>query len=227
MRKIFLAVVLSLCIASFAFADVNPSPRWLYSLTAVQDATQVIIIAGCPDNQGRGASFTMHEKDGDNWHEVISCHAFIGKNGWGKRFEGDGKTPCGEFRFTKAFGINRAPSGCQMDYTKVDEADYWNGDSDSLLYNKFVSTNDYTDFEISKSEHIIDYNMAYRYALNISWNPLGKPNRGSAIFLHCYTTKKFTGGCVAIPESVMVEVLRRVEDDCVIIMDKAENIQYY
>ena len=228
MRKILFAALLVICLVSCAFAENNdPAVRWLYSFTATQDATQAVVISGCQESEGRGASFAFYERDSEGWHEILKSHAFIGKNGWTERKkEGDGKTPCGVYTFTKAFGINRDP-GCPMGYTRIEEAHYWDGDSDSLLYNQFVSSEEYTDFDKAKSEHLIDYNMAYKYALAISYNPLGKPERGSAIFLHCYTTRKFTGGCVSIPESVLFELMKRVEEGCVVIMDEEPNITKY
>ena len=69
--------------------------------------------------------------------------------------------------------------------------------------------------------------MAYKYCLNISWNIDGIPGKGSAIFLHCYTKNKFTGGCVSLPEKIMRKVVQLVHPGCVIIMDKSENIRSY
>ncbi|MBQ6775792.1 MAG: hypothetical protein IJP53_04970, partial [Synergistaceae bacterium] len=69
--------------------------------------------------------------------------------------------------------------------------------------------------------------MAYRYCLNISYNEDGVPGYGSAIFLHCYTKNNFTGGCVSIPREEMAEVLKRVKDGCVVVMDESKNIGKY
>lgn len=231
MRKVLLAALLVICLVSVSFAEENiysySYERWLHSFAATQDATQAVIIAGCPDSQGRGATFGYYEKDSEGWHEILKAHAFIGKNGWsGKKREGDGKTPSGVFTFTKAFGINRDP-GCPMGYTRIDETHYWNGDSNSLLYNQFVSTEEYDNFNTKKSKHLADFNMAYKYALAISHNQFGKPQGGSATFLHCYTKNKFTSGCVAIPESVLIELMKRVEEGCVVIMGEASDIVSY
>ena len=228
MRKILLAALLVVSLVSVACADSYPLTRWLHSFTSTQDATQAVVISGCPDSQGRGASFAFYEKDAEGWHEVLKSHAFIGKNGWTDRKRaGDGKTPTGVYTFTKAFGINRDP-GCHIDYTKLEEVHYWNKDSASVLYNQFVSTEDYTDFDKAEGHHLIDFDMAYKYALAISYNPLGKPEAGSAIFLHCYTTRKFTGnGSIAIPEKVLFELMKHVEEGCVVIMDEEPNITIY
>ena len=217
--KIFLLCSLILVLASLAFAETLAD-----SVNAAEDAEQLVIVSG---TKGSNADFYFYEKNPDGeWEEIISCPAYIGKKGWGKTREGDLKTPRGVFHFTMAFGINDDP-GCEIDYTKVDETHYWVGDSDSEKYNQFVSTRDYKNFNKKDSEHIIDYKLAYKYCLNISYNEDGTPGKGSAIFLHCYTKNKFTGGCVAIPEGKMIEVLRHVKDGCVIVMDESRNIKNY
>jgi len=219
--KKFLSLILILILisASCSYAEVRPE-----NLKAAEDAEQIIIVAG---TKGSNADFYFYEKDSDgDWQKIISCPAYIGKKGWGKIREGDAKTPCGVYHFTMAFGINPDP-GCSIGYTQVDESHYWNGDSNSDRYNQFVSTRDYKNFNKKESEHIIDYDLGYKYCLNISWNEDGTPGKGSAIFLHCYTKNKFTGGCVAIPEEKMREVLMNVKDGCVIVMDKAKNIKKY
>ncbi len=217
-------VMLILVIGSPAFAKSEHSPAWVANLNAAQNAQQLAIVSG---TNGSNARFSFHEKDSSGvWHEVIHSPAYIGKNGWGKTREGDVKTPTGVYTFTKAFGILENP-GCPMGYTQVDDSHYWVGDSNSDKYNQFVSTRDYDDFDRKDSEHIVDYNPGYQYCLNISWNADGTPKKGSAIFLHCYTKRKFTGGCVAIPEEIMREVVMRVKHGCVVVMDTAKNIRRY
>ncbi len=217
-------MMLFLVMVSPAFAKGDHSPAWIAALNAAQDAQQLVIVSG---THGTNARFSMHEKDSSGiWHEVIHAPAYIGKNGWGKTREGDAKTPTGVYTFTKAFGIKSDP-GCPMEYTQVDDSHYWVGDSNSDKYNQFVSIRDYDDFDKKESEHIIDYDLAYKYCLNISYNVDGTPQKGSAIFLHCYTKNKFTGGCVAIPEDIMREVVMRVRPECVVVMDTAKNIRRY
>ena len=216
MWKVLMIVMLMI---SPAFAQVNPA-----EISAAQDAEQLVIVAG---SKGSDAMFSFFEKDdAGNWKEAISCPAYIGKNGWGKTREGDMKTPAGVFTFTMAFGINADP-GSPMGYTQVDDTHYWVGDSNSDRYNQFVSTRDYDAFDKKESERIADYSQAYKYCLNISWNEDGTPKKGSAIFLHCYTKNKFTGGCVAVPEAVMREMVQRVKPGCVVVMDKSANIGKY
>ena len=217
-----LIAVCAILFASPLFAE--ESPQWVSSLSVAEESQQLAIISG---TGGSNAEFSFHQKDSSGkWQQLLSAHAYIGKNGWGKTREGDAKTPIGVYTFTQAFGINPNP-GSPMGYTKVDKTHYWVGDSTSDKYNQFVSTSDYNDFDKKESEHIIDYKLAYKYCLNISWNIDGIPGKGSAIFLHCYTKNKFTGGCVSLPEEIMRQVVQLVRPDCLVVMDKSENIRSY
>lgn len=219
MKKIIFAVTLIFIFASSVFGA-----NLADSINTAKDAEQLVIVSG---TKGSNADFYFYEKNSDGeWEEIISCPAYIGKKGWGKTREGDLKTPCGVYHFTMAFGINDDP-GCAIGYTKVDNSHYWDGDSNSKRYNQFVSTREYNDFNKKDSEHIIDYNLAYKYCLNISYNEEGTPKKGSAIFLHCYTKNKFTSGGVLIPEEKMIEVLKNVKSGCVVVMDEKKNIKKY
>ena len=220
--KVFVMCVMFLLSSVSAYGD--SSPKWVAALNTAQNANQLAIISGTKDTNAR---FSFHEKDDSGkWQQILSCSAYIGKNGWGKEREGDGKTPTGIYSFTMAFGIEADP-GCSMGYTQVDDSHYWVGDSESDMYNRFVSVNDYDSFSKKDSEHIIDYKTAYKYCLNISYNEDGEPGRGSAIFLHCQTKNHYTAGCVAIPENDMREVLRCVREGCIVIMDTGKNINNY
>ena len=172
------------------------------------------------------ADFYYFIKQKNAWKLMFKTKAYIGKNGLGKEKEGDYKTPVGEFKFNKYFGINDNP-GTKMPYIKLNSSLYWDGDSNSKRYNQMVNIETYKDFDKSKSEHLIEQTLAYKYAMNINYNEKGIPNKGSAIFLHCYTKNQYTAGCVAIPEDYMAKVLKKVNRGTTIIIDVAENIIKY
>ena len=214
MKKLLGVVLTAVCVMISAQAwAVAPFKGEVLEVSKMTD--QIVVVTG---TGGSNADFAMYEKDENGeWQQVISTKAYIGKKGLGKTKEGDMKTPVGVFYFTEAFGIAEDP-GCNIGYTQVDDTHYWCGDSNSPYYNRFVSTRDYNDFNKKESEHIIDYKLAYPYVLNISYNDEGTPGRGSAIFLHCQTKNHYTGGCVAIPKDVMVEVMQRVKGDCAVVI---------
>lgn len=202
-----------------------PSPDWVGRLGASENADRLFIVAAFSED-ATDAWISLHEKQPDGtWIMVMTTPGFIGKNGLGKTREGDAKTPTGVFRFNRAFGIADDP-GCAIPYVKADEGTYWSGDQrEGYHYNELVNIRDLPglDVESGDSEHIIDYPYHYQYCLNISYNEEGVPGLGSAIFLHCYApAKPFTGGCVSIPEDHMAFVMRRIDENTVVVIDTYE-----
>ncbi|MCR4909215.1 MAG: L,D-transpeptidase family protein, partial [Lachnospiraceae bacterium] len=173
------------------------------------EVTQLILVSPISGTQGE---VTFLEKNGTVWTERFTTGAILGRNGLGKTKEGDGKTPVGVFRFTKAFGILPDP-GCPLGYTKVGAEDYWCGDSASIWYNRYVTKAEKGQFDRKKSEHLALCAPEYNYALNISYNESGTPGKGSAIFLHCFSGRPDTSGCVAIAEERMRELLKSLRAD--------------
>ena len=227
MRNFMLALALVMgTLLTFGHAEAkagDPSPQWIQNLSAAKDARQLFIVAGIGKTT---AWVSMHEKNAQgSWQEVMTTPGFIGKEGLGKTKEGDNKTPVGVFRFDAAMGIAPDP-GCSIPYTQVDENHYWSGDTrPGMQYNRMVDIRDYPDLDTDASEHIIDYDPHYVYALNIAFNPNCEVGAGSAIFLHCFgPMKPYTGGCVAIPENKMRLVMQKLNPDCVVVIDFLKNL---
>lgn len=244
-RLIALSLVLMLLMAGCEFDEeykvsddplhaqvqhVVDSPEWVKSLPQAQDKSvkQLFVVAGM-GMELTTATISMHMRDADGqWMQVLSTPGFVGKNGLcldADHKEGCGQTPIGVYRFNKAFGIAADP-GSKMPYTKVDDDTYWSGDMrDGMHYNEMVKLSDFPDLDLENSEHIVDYEYQYQYCLNISFNEDGTSGRGSAIFLHCFgPLKPYTGGCVAVPEYIMREIIRTADENCVVIIDTFENL---
>ncbi len=229
--KVFIFfTILCACLANVCAAEPmqpsgvrNISPEWVQKLPAGQGANQLFIVAGVGQTT---AWVSMHEKDASGeWHQLMSTPGFIGKYGLGKTKEGDAKTPVGVFRFNKAFGIAADP-GCAIPYIRVDENIYWSGDDrPGMMYNQMVNIRELPDLRKDASEHIVDYDPAYTYCLNISYNENGVPGLGSAIFLHCFRgDRPYTGGCIALPVDKMHFVMQKVHPDCVVVIDSLRNL---
>ncbi|MBQ7618028.1 MAG: L,D-transpeptidase family protein [Desulfovibrio sp.] len=193
------------------------------SLKVAKTTNQVIIVAQTKQSEG---TLSFYQREGGTWRKILSAPAYLGKNGIDKKIEGDGKTPTGQFHFTMAFGIAPNP-GSVLNYTQVNETHYWNSDPTSSTYNQFVSTEKVKDFNKAESEHLITYKKAYDYCLNISYNEEGRPMLGSAIFLHCYSGRPYTAGCVTIPREAMLTILGMVTKNCQIIIDNSLKIKNY
>ena len=213
------------------FASVQEqqdSPAWVRIIPEAldPDVTQLFVVAGLGMDKTT-ATVSMHERDENGaWKQLFSTPGFVGKYGLvpdSERREGCGRTPVGTYRFNRAFGIAEDP-GCAIPYVQVDENAYWSGDPDRQ-YNQLVDIRDVPDLVMDDSEHIVDYQYEYQYCLNISFNEDGTPGRGSAIFLHCFgLVKPYTGGCVALPEYIMKQVMQRVRPDCVVVIDTLEHL---
>lgn len=206
----------------FTSQPVRESPAWVTKLDAAKDADQLIVVAGVDKST---AYITMHEKDGDgNWQQIIATPGFIGLDGLGEANINDCYTPVGTFTIDKAFGLADDP-GCQMEYTKVDDTYYWSGDTrEGMHFNELVSTKDLPDLNTEDSEHIADFDYAYQYCLNMGWNAECDPEKGFAFLLHSFRVNRpYTGGCVAVPESIMKFIMQHVKDGCKITIDSLKN----
>ena len=174
-------------------------------LDAVVSAYRRDRIEGEADTADASADYT-------GWELFASTkEGKLGRKGLGKAVEGDEKTPVGIFKMNTPFGIADALEGFPENYIKVTSDLYWNGDSDSPLYNRLVSTNNYNDFNKSKSEHLINYGGYYDYCIDMGYNPEGTPHLGSALFLHCSMGQN-TGGCIAIPKDVMTVIMQNYRE---------------
>ncbi len=221
LKKIFALLWAAMILTAFSIAGAaqrQASPDWVKDLPQAKTANQLFVVAGIGKTT---AWVSMHEKDQDgNWQLLMSTPGFIGKAGLEKTMEGDAKTPVGTFRFTESFGIAEDP-GCAIPYKQMDENYYWSGDvRPGMKYNQMVDIRELPDLDRDASEHIVDYDPQYIYAMNISYNEEGTPGLGSAIFLHCFGDRKpYTGGCVALPLEQMRFVMQNVRPDCVVVID--------
>ncbi len=160
------------------------------------------------------ANLSFYKKRNGKFNLEFSTLGYIGKNGLSKSKEGDGRTPIGTYHFSNAFGTKPAPKGTIISYIKVNSTHWVVSDSESKYYNSFVSTkNVKKDWEDSYGEQLYHYSEPYSYALFIDYNKEAVKNKGSAIFLHCYSNRKYTAGCVAIPKEKMEYIMKNLAAD--------------
>ena len=196
--------------------------EWVSRLEVSKQTNQIIVVAV----EDTHATLSFYEQENNVWREVLKTEACIGKNGIGKVREGDNRTPIGVFRFITAFGILENP-GTQLEYVQVDQTHYWVDDDTSTYYNQFVSTRE-VQMDWESAEHLCEYGQLYHYVLALDYNKERVKGAGSAIFLHCNQEKsKATAGCIAIPETYMREIIKRVEEECVIIIDTSDGVKKY
>ncbi len=183
---------------------------------AVGGATQVITVLA----HGSYATVAAWQKNGSRWVEEFSTTAArVGANGitdGATRHQNTNTTPTGTYTITQGFGVGANP-GTKMPYHQVNSQDWWDEDPASRNYNQ-MRTAAQGGFPLTEngpdgSEHLINYPVQYHNALviNFNMNP-AVPGRGAGIFLHDLGPERgATAGCVALPESVMTQVMHWID----------------
>jgi L,D-peptidoglycan transpeptidase YkuD (ErfK/YbiS/YcfS/YnhG family) len=129
------------------------------------------------------------------------------------RREGDYATPIGVFGFGATFyGNEPNPGGLHFAYHQLVCGDWWDEDRYSPDYNQFVHVPCGTTPAFAAwSEALWTEPIPYPYFAVISFNTdpiVGGANApGSGIFLHSWMDGS-TEGCVALPESRLLRILR-------------------
>lgn len=180
--------------------------RLIDELRGIHHAKQVIAVTA----SGYGtsyATFRAYRHTANGWRRVFGpWPARIGYNGFaprGSKREGDGRTPTGSFHFPFMFGVYSNP-GVRFHYRRALSSSYWDDDSSSANYNRWVDSRYDATGRNPEPMHV---SPAYDYGAVIGYNTSRTPGRGSAIFLHV-SHNSATSGCVSIAQSRLVKVLR-------------------
>lgn len=192
-------------------------------LKSISGNSQLILVTA-NGTSTRNATIQTFEKDGNGkWNRVMNVSGFIGKNGFGKTKEGDGKSPIGKFSIGTAFGQNRNP-GTKLPWRNITSDDVWVDDSNSPLYNTWQSRSA-TQGQWTSAEDMT--HRLYVYGFVINYNTARTPNKGSAIFFH--TGSSYTLGCVATSQSNVVSILKWLDPakSPVIIMTPTQQLANY
>ena len=180
--------------------------RLIDQLRGIHDAKQVIAVTA----SGYGtsyATFRAWRHTAHGWRRVFGpWPARIGRNGFaprGAKREGDGRTPTGSYHFQFMFGVYASP-GVRYHYRRALTTSYWDDDSSSGNYNRWVDSRYDATGRNPEPMHV---SPAYNYGVVIGYNTSRTPGLGSAIFLHV-SHSSATAGCVSIDQSRLVKVLR-------------------
>jgi L,D-peptidoglycan transpeptidase YkuD (ErfK/YbiS/YcfS/YnhG family) len=192
------------------------------SLKAAGYASKLITVVG---QGGSNATVTLYEKVDGKWVNKISTKGFVGKLGITySPSEYKAATPAGIYTLSLGFGIAQNP-GMQIPYRRITANDYWVDDSNSQYYNLWMEGP--ANGRWASAEHLIQESVAYKYGAVIDYNTDRIPGKGSAIFFHVSNGSP-TAGCVAIPESQLINILRRIDSNTrMIIVPKEEDLYKY
>ena len=158
-------------------------------------ASQVVTVRTATATSTR-AQVTLWQRGSNGQFTVVRgpVSGWVGELGVGTGQWGVPRTPQGVFTLTQSFGILANP-GTRMPYFKVDELDWWDGDTTSPTYNQHVRKSYVPG---AGSEHLIDFGLPYYYAVAMDYNLEQIPSKGSAFFFHVSSNEP-TGGCVSAP----------------------------
>ena len=161
---------------------------------------------------GSDASARYYIKRDGGWWLLHRCSAFTGKNGLGKKAEGDGKTPTGTLHVKSAFGVLPNP-GTTLPYINITPSTFA-CDEDCEYYNHIIDTAQ-THHQCMGEDM---YNLVpyYNYGITTDYNEECDHQKGSNIFLHCKGPKDNTGGCIAFDEERMIEILTNCDASLVV-----------
>ncbi len=196
-------------------------------LAHVAKADQVVVVTASSWSTSH-ATLRAYERSNDGgWRQVI--RATPARLGWSglapaaDRRQGTGKTPAGTFGIPSAFGRLPDP-GTELPYRQFDRNDAWTyNPRRPATYNVFQTVDTSWRTYGSYVERLWSYGKQYRYVAVMDYNlPKGTIARGpdgvrrttrpantkagGGIFLHV-TNGTATAGCIAIPQTVMREVL--------------------
>ena len=135
----------------------------------------------------------------------------IGKNGTTlDKTEGDGKTPAGNFSFTKVFyrEDKMPPLKFGLESEPIKPNSGWCDDPESKSYNQFIKLPFNASAEkLFRSDDLYDLLFVIDYNIN----PIIK-NKGSAIFLHI-AKDDFSGteGCIALRKNDLIKIAEKID----------------
>lgn len=177
-----------------------------FNFRGVHDATQVITVVanGYGDTS---AQLEVWQKTSRGWHRVMGpWFSWLGLNGFaprGQKREGDNRTPTGSFRLEFMFGVYGDP-GVRFHYRRALPTSYWDDDSSSANYNRWV---DSRNGNTGRSPEPMHVSPPYNYGVVIGYNWGQTPGMGSAIFLHV-THNSPTHGCVSTRQDHLLRLMR-------------------
>jgi L,D-peptidoglycan transpeptidase YkuD (ErfK/YbiS/YcfS/YnhG family) len=176
-------------------------------------ATQVITVTARSYSSTVATLQAWTKASGGGWYRrgsAITAH--IGSQGmtWSPS-ESKSATPVGSFTLTQAFGHDSDP-GTALPYLHTNPADWWISQAGPLYNTHQRCWSGCAFTRGSPNEHLYYETPYYNYAVVIDYNTRNSPTgvrqgAGSAFFLHV-TDGRATAGCVAIPQSSLVSIMR-------------------
>ena len=157
-----------------------------------------------------------YELGDDGWVAVdeLAAPCNVGRKGfaaYGKKAEGDKKSPTGIFTITHYF--SKYPKfNARLEKIKVTRKTVWVDDSTDPMYNRYCEQD---DAHPKKGENLIRKDAQYDYVMVINYNTEEcTPYKGSAIFFHVWSRPGGgTAGCVAVEKQHILKIFDWIDAD--------------
>ncbi|MDX6407852.1 MAG: hypothetical protein QOE13_923 [Gaiellaceae bacterium] len=201
-----LALGAAACPANLANDLASPAPA----------ASRQLITVQAPTARSTYASARIWSREDACWTPAGGPYiARVGRTGLHRvKHEGDGSTPAGTFPIGPRLYGNSPSPGVSYPYVRLRCGDWWVEDVSSKAYNSFqrVGCGRKPSFKVTTPD-LSTSPRAYAHLAVVEYNmhPV-VPGRGSGIFLHVQIGKA-TSGCVSLPRSALVHVLRWLRPD--------------
>lgn len=194
-----------LCAAVVALSSCNSSSMvWKVEMDRCEKDAAITSLVFVKCTHGSNATVEYYLRDSLGRFSLRRAEeGFIGHGGLGKEREGDGCTPEGSFGAVTAFGILPDP-GTELPYIAVGESTFA-CDEEGPYYNMIIDT--VATGHRCSGEDMLHCAPMYNYGIALDFNSGRIYPLGSAIFFHCKGNNPWTGGCVAVDEHFMVEIL--------------------
>ena len=201
-RRLCLAAFAALIVLGSCSPEKNEPWKGLLRQYRNDADVQELLFVRC--TQGSEATVSYYQKSpSSRWKLLGKGEAFIGKNGLGKTREGDAMTPEGDFGVLTAFGILPDP-GTALPWLPVTSSTYA-CDEEGPFYNRIIDT--VATHHPCKGEDMFHTAPQYNYGMALDFNAACSYPDGSAIFFHCKGPKPYTGGCIAVDEPFLRQIL--------------------
>lgn len=201
------------------------SKKKSFNGSAFNGSSQIITVT----NSYKGSKYATvnaYEKVNGQWNLVYSnMSSLIGQNGMeydSYRRQSTRTTPSGIYNIKFAFGWGGNP-GTKIPFRVPDSNSYWDLNSGSSTYNRWIQWNPGGDYEHLQTEWF------YKYAMVLDYNWSQKPGKGGAIFIHI-SPRLYTGGCVGLSELDLVKVMKWLDpakNPKVLICPNSDLAKYY
>ena len=193
-----------------ALANQSSISLKLYNAHFAAKTSQVVVTVA---NYRTSASVYLYSKDKNGiWVQNWQTNGYVGGSGVGEAHEGSSRTPIGAYSLGFAFGTHSGVMS-SLGYRKIDSKSYWIEDVNDSQYNTWQERS----WSKSPSEHLIDYQVQYEYAIviNYNMNPIVK-GKGSGFFIHV-ANGHATAGCVSIPRGQVISLIETLKSGAYIV----------